>query len=70
MFNPKQAGGGGGGGGGGAESFLCCAEKVSSRKLKLCHFYYIQTGDICWKPLHFDIRHLQKEGQINYTKNI
>ena len=37
-----------GGGGGGirpqAGSFLCCAETVSSRKLKLSDFYYILIG--------------------------
>ena len=47
MFNPKQAGGGGGGGSRIClqdGSFLCCAEVVGSRKLKLCHFYYILIG--------------------------
>ena len=39
----------GGGGEGGrnhpqAGSSLCCAETVSSRKLKLCDFYYILIG--------------------------
>ena len=44
-FNPKQAGGGGGGGiRPQAGSFLCCAETVSSRKLKLSDFYYILIG--------------------------
>ena len=37
-----------GGGGGGirpqAGSSFCCAETVSSRKLKLCDFYYILIG--------------------------
>ena len=38
-----------GGGGGGrirpqAGSSLCCAETVSSRKLKFCDFYYILIG--------------------------
>ena len=42
-LNPKQAGGGGricpqAG------SSLCCAETVSSRKLKLSDFYYILIG--------------------------
>ena len=47
MFDPKQAGGGGGGGGRirlQDGSFLCCAETVSSKKLKLCDFYYILIG--------------------------
>ena len=39
--NPKQAGGGGGGIRPQAGSSLCCAETVSSRKLKLCDLYYI-----------------------------
>ena len=41
-FNPKQAGGGGIRPQAG--SFLCCAETVSSRKLKLSDFYYILIG--------------------------
>ena len=45
FINPKQAGGGGGGGiRPQAGSFLCCAETVSSRKLKLSDFYYILIG--------------------------
>ena len=44
FFNPKQAGGGGGGIRPQAGSFLCCAETVSSRKLKLSDFYYILIG--------------------------
>ena len=36
--NPKQVGGGGGGISPQAGSSLCCAETVSSRKLKLCDF--------------------------------
>ena len=41
MFNPKQAGGGGGEISPQVGSSLCCAETVSSRKLKLSDFYYI-----------------------------
>ena len=61
MFDPKQAGGGGGGGGGGRirlqdGSFLCCAETVSSRKLKLCDFYYILIGfNSEYKPVPSDM---------------
>ena len=40
--NPKQAGGGGIRPQAG--SFLCCAETVSSRKLKLSDFYYTLIG--------------------------
>ena len=44
-LNRSEGGGGGGGGEGGirpqAGSFLCCAETVSSRKLKLGNFYYV-----------------------------
>ena len=43
-FNHKKAGGGGGGILPQAGSSLCCAETVSSRKLKLCDFYYIPIG--------------------------
>ena len=44
-LNPKQAGGGGGGGiRPQAGSSLCCAETLSSRKLKLSDFYYILIG--------------------------
>ena len=52
-FNPKQAGGGirpqtG--------SSLCCAETVSSRKLKLSDFYYILIGlNSEYKPVPSDI---------------
>ena len=43
--NLKQAGGGGGGGIQPQAGFsLCCAETVSSRKLKLCDFYCILIG--------------------------
>ena len=56
-FNPKQAGGGGGGrirpqpG-----SSLCCAETVSSRKLKLSDFCYILIGlNSEYKPVPWDI---------------
>ena len=53
--NPKQAGGGDGihpqdG------SSLCCAETVSSRKLKLSDFYYILIGlNSEYKPVPWDI---------------
>ena len=53
--NPKQAGGGGrirpqAG------SSLCCAETVSSRKLKLSDFYYILIGlNSEYKPVPWDI---------------
>ena len=52
---------GGGGGGGGrictqAGSSLCCAEKVSSRKLKLCDFYHILISFYFeYKPVPWDI---------------
>ena len=42
-LNPKQAGGGGGIRPQ-AGSSLCCAETVSSRKLKLSDFYYVLIG--------------------------
>ena len=50
----------GGGGRGGirpqAGSSLCCAETVSSRKLKLCDFYYILIGlNSEYKPVPWDI---------------
>ena len=54
ILNPKQAGGGGirpqtG-------SSLCCAETVSSRKLKLSDFYYILIGlNSEYKPVPWDI---------------
>ena len=54
-FNPKQAGGGSrihpqAG------SSLCCAETVSSRKLKLSDFYYILIGlNSEYKPVPWDI---------------
>ena len=49
-----------GGGGGGirpqAGSCLCCAETVSSRKLKLSDFYYILIGlNSEYKPVPWDI---------------
>ena len=44
FINPKQAGGGGGGIRPQSGSSLCCAETVSSRKLKLSDFYYILIG--------------------------
>ena len=38
-------------------SSLCCAETVSSRKLKLCDFYYILIGlNSEYKPVPWDIR--------------
>ena len=41
---------------GGAESSLCCAETVSSRKLKLSDFYYILIGlNSEYKPVLWDI---------------
>ena len=43
-LNPKQAGGGEGGIRPQAGSSLCCAETVSSRKLKLSDFCYILIG--------------------------
>ena len=43
LFDPKQAGGEGGIRPQ-AGSSLCCAETVSSRKLKLSDFYYILIG--------------------------
>ena len=56
-LNPKQAGGGGGGGiRPQAGSCLCCAETVSSRKLKLSDFYYILIGlNSEYKPVPWDI---------------
>ena len=54
--NPKQAGGGGGGIHPQAGSSLCCAETVSSRKLKLSDFYYILIGlNSEYKPVPWDI---------------
>ena len=54
-FNPKQAGGGGGIRPQAGFS-LCCAETVSSRKLKLCDFYYILIGlSSEYKPVPWDI---------------
>ena len=53
VVNPKQARGGriltqAG-------SSLRCAETVSSRKLKLCDFYYILIGFNCeYKPVFFN----------------
>ena len=55
-INPKQAGGGGGGIRPQAGSSLCCAETVSSRKLKLSDFYYILIGlNSEYKPVPWDI---------------
>ena len=55
-LNPKQAGGGGGGIRPQAGSSLCCAETVSSRKLKLSDFYYILIGlNSEYKPVPWDI---------------
>ena len=57
-FNPKQAGGGGVVGGirPQACSSLCCAETVSSRKLKFSDFYYILIGlNYEYKPVPWDI---------------
>ena len=56
-LNPKQAGGGGGGGiCPQAGSSLCCAETVSSMKLKLSDFYYILIGlNFDYKPVPWDI---------------
>ena len=55
-LNPKQAGGGGGGIRPQAGSCLCCAETVSSRKLKLSDFYYILIGlNSEYKPVPWDI---------------
>ena len=54
-LNPKQAGGGGGIRPQ-AGSSLCCAETVSSRKLKFCDFYYILiTFHFEFKPVPWDI---------------
>ena len=54
IFNPKQAGGGGIRPQAG--SCLCCAETVSSRKLKLSDFYYILIGlNSEYKPVPWDI---------------
>ena len=56
MFSPKQAGGGGGRICLQDGSFLCCAETVSSRKLKLCHFYFILIGfNSEHKPVSWDM---------------
>ena len=53
-FNPKQAGGEGWRPQTG--SSLCCAEPVSSRKLKLSDFYYILIGlNSEYKPIPWDI---------------
>ena len=55
FLNPKQAGGGGGIRPQ-AGSCLCCAETVSSRKLKLSDFYYILIGlNSEYKPVPWDI---------------
>ena len=56
LLNPKQAGGGGGGIRPQAGSSFCCAETVSSRKLKLSDFYYILIGlNSEYKPVSWDI---------------
>ena len=54
---PKQARGGGRGGiRSQAGSSLCCAEMVSSRKLKLSDFYCIPIGfHFEYKPVPWDI---------------
>ena len=53
-LNPKQAGGKGIRPQAG--SSLCCAETVSSRKLKLCDSYYILIGlNSEYKPVPWDI---------------
>ena len=53
LFNPKQAGGGIRPQAG---SSLCCAETVSSRKLKLSDFYYILIGlNSEYKPVPWGI---------------
>ena len=44
LYNTKQVGGGGRGQNPPSGSSLCCAETVSSRKLKLSDFYYILIG--------------------------
>ena len=55
-LNPKQVGGGGGGIRPQAGPSLCCAEMVSSRKLKLSDFYYILIGlNSEYKPVPSDI---------------
>ena len=55
-INPKQARGGGSGICPQAGSSLCCAETVSSRKLKLSDFYYILIGlNFEYKPVPWDI---------------
>ena len=55
-LNPKQAGGGGGGISPQAGSSFCCAKTVSSRKLKLCEFYYIPISFYSeYKPVPWDI---------------
>ena len=41
-LNPKQAGGRGAQAG----SSLCCAETVSSKKIKLCDFYLLYTNKL------------------------
>ena len=57
LFNPKQAGGGGGGGiRPQAGSSGCCAKTVSSRKFKLCYFYYILIRlNSKYKPVPWNI---------------
>ena len=57
IFNPKQAGGGGVDGiRPQAGSSLCCAETVSSRKLKLSDCYYILIGfHFEYTPVPWDI---------------
>ena len=56
QLNRKQASGGGGGIRPQAGSFLCCAETVSSRKLKRSDFYYILIRFYCVnKPVPWGI---------------
>ena len=56
MLNPNRPGGGGGGIRSQAGSSLCCAETVSSRKLKLCDFYYTVFPRIDARGVSFKIR--------------
>ena len=57
LNRPRGGGGGGGGGKGETASSLCCAETVSSRKLKFCDFYYIllMSFHFEYKPVLWDI---------------
>ena len=55
-LNPKQGGGGGAEFAQQAGSFLWCPKTVSSRKLKLCDFYYILIGfNFEYKPVPRDM---------------